>query len=73
MPKGRKPYRIPPVEKKLSLPGEVVTQVELLLADPLTGRPRHGAWSRLCTKLLRAWLAEQRRPAKNNPPEGDQT
>lgn len=47
---------IPPVEKTLSLPGNVVAEVELRLFSELEGRVPHGAWARLITGLLQDWL-----------------
>lgn len=48
-----------PSEWKLSLPSSITAPVELILSDPLTGRPKHGARARLVAKLLKEWLEEQ--------------
>lgn len=45
-----------PVEKNISLPSSIVSLVDAQLADRLTNRPPHGAYSKLVTALLRAWL-----------------
>ena len=45
-----------PVEKCISLPSSIVSLVDAQLADRLTNRPPHGAYSKLVTALLRAWL-----------------
>lgn len=52
-----------PVEWKLSLPQSVTAPVALLLTDPLTGLPKHGARARLVTQLLKEWLDNQRKSA----------
>lgn len=40
------------------IPSSLADRIDLLLADPLTGRTRHGAKSKLITRLLREWLAQ---------------
>ena len=60
MTTGRKTLHDRPTEWKLSLPSSVASEVALFLADPLTGRPRHGARAQLVTQLLRRWLEEQK-------------
>ena len=57
--RGRKAKADRPVEWKISVPESVVAPVSLLLSDPLTGRPAHGARSQLVTRLLREWLMQQ--------------
>lgn len=57
--RGRKPHADPPTEWKVSLPTSIAAKVELLLTDPYTGKPEHGARSRLLTALLTQWLEEQ--------------
>ena len=61
MPKGKRARLDKPREWKLSLPSSVAIPVELLLSNPLTGKPAHGARARLITKLLREWLSSQRK------------
>jgi len=63
MPRGKKKLLDPPVEWKLSLPQSVTAPVSLLLSNPLTGLPKHGARSRLVTRLLQDWLDEQAKGA----------
>lgn len=58
--KGRRPKLDRPVHKRTHIPESVLNEVEILLADPLTGRPRHGAFSALVTMLLKQWLTTQR-------------
>lgn len=55
MAKPRLPYLR--TDLKLSLPAAVVAEVDLLLEDPLTRKPRYGAKSRLITALLKDWIA----------------
>lgn len=71
MPRGKKAKTDRPHEWKLSLPSSVVAPIELILADPLTGRPKHGARARLVTSLLREWLEKQRGGAIQLAPEED--
>lgn len=63
--RGRKPYSVPPVEWNVSLDGSIAAQVELLLSDPLTGRPRHGARAKLINQLLADWLERQKKQLDN--------
>lgn len=55
----RKPLTDRPTEWKLSIPSSLAARIELRLVDPLTGKPKHGARSRLVNELLRAWLSQQ--------------
>lgn len=55
MPRPRKTDR--PIDKKLSLRGSVVNEIDAQLADPLTGKPRYGAWAELVESLLRKWAS----------------
>lgn len=43
---------------KLSMPAPTVAKLDLLFEDPLTGRPKYGARSRLIDALLRRYFAE---------------
>jgi hypothetical protein len=47
-------------EWKLSLHAAVAAEVDLLLEDPLTRKPKYGARSRLIEALLDNWLSQQR-------------
>ena len=58
LPRPRSPYLR--ADYKLSLPAALVAEVDLLLEDPLTKRPRYGAKSKLVEALLRSWLAGMR-------------
>lgn len=68
---GKKPHADPPVNWKLSLPQSVTAPVALILSDPLTGLPKHGARSKLIEQLLREWLAKQAKGAIREAPEKD--
>lgn len=46
----------PPVEVRVNIPESVLAEVDLRLFDPLRGRIRYGARSKLVTRLLRSWL-----------------
>lgn len=53
-----KPQRVDrPVEKSISLPRSLTTQVDLLLYSELEARVPHGAWAKLVEQLLRQHLA----------------
>lgn len=56
--KPRKPYIR--ADWKLSLPAALAGEVDLMLEDPLTRKPRYGARARLIEAMLRRWIAEQR-------------
>jgi hypothetical protein len=43
---------------KLSLPAPTVARLDLLFEDPLTGRPKYGARSKLIDALLRRYYAD---------------
>ena len=44
-----------PMDKKLTLRTSVVKEIDSQLADPLTGKPRYGAWTELVESLLNEW------------------
>lgn len=56
---GKKKNTDRPVFWNLSLPTSVIAPVELLLSDPMTGKPKHGARAKLVAQLLREWLEKQ--------------
>lgn len=45
-----------PMDKKLSLRTSIVKEIDSQLADPLTGKPRYGAWTELVESLLQEWM-----------------
>ena len=64
MPKrGRKSNIDPSIRRHVYLRESIVGPVELILANPLTGKPEFGALSSLMNELLAEWLAKQK---KNN-------
>ncbi len=62
MTAGRRPRKDRPVYKRINIPESVCNEVEILLANPLTGEPRYGVWGHLVTQLLKDWLETKRRP-----------
>jgi hypothetical protein len=54
---GRPPKTIRPVLKHISLPEDLVANVELALFSQALGRVPLGAWQQLLEGLLREWLA----------------
>ncbi len=65
MARGRPQLSDPPIEWKISLPSSVAAQIELHLLDPLSGKPKHGARSKLITRLLRTWIKSQQLQGTN--------
>ena len=49
----------PTVAMKIYFPLSVAARLEHRLMDPIQGKPRYAARSRLVTKLCRDWLASQ--------------
>ena len=68
---GKKKLADRPVDWKISLPTAVTAPVALILSDPLTGLPKHGARSKLIESLLREWLVKQAKGAIQLAPEED--
>jgi hypothetical protein len=72
---GRPPNATPTVPWELRIPETLAAEVTLLLYDPLLCRPRVGARSDLCNRLLREWVERQRKatPPSTTPfSEGEQ-
>lgn len=55
----RPPKAIRPVEKSVSLPQDLVLQVDLILFSPLEGKVPFAAWQRYLEGLIRRDLAER--------------
>lgn len=66
---GRKPNAVPTIDWKCYVPVNIAAQVDLLLTDPLTGKPKLGARSELVTKLLIRWLNEVKARQPSTPPQ----
>jgi len=64
--RGRKPHTDPPIEWKVSIPQSIAAPVELILTDALTGKPKHGARSKLIAELLNHWLVSQALPNRTD-------
>lgn len=62
MPYPKKTDR--PKQVLVSIPTSLLVEVDLYLHDPFTGKPRYGARSKLIERLLRGWVAEQRKQLK---------
>lgn len=50
---GRPKKIIPSIEKKISIPEDLVARVDLSLWSELEGKVPHGAWSRYISGLIR--------------------
>lgn len=59
MPRGRKPHVDPPTTFTINLPSSLAGKLELLLYDPISGKPKYGGRSQLVQELLRKWVDEQ--------------
>lgn len=60
---ARPPKAVKSVTKELSLPPEIVAQVDLELYSELEGRVPHAAWQKLLTSLLGSWLEARKTTA----------
>ena len=58
---ARPPRAIRPVEKKVSLPEDIVGRIDLELFSDFEGKVPHGAWSRLLGELLHSHLVRAER------------
>lgn len=47
-------------EIKVSIAATIAAEIDLLLSDPLTGKPKYGARATLVSALLENWLAKQK-------------
>ena len=56
--------REPPVKIGIVLPAPLARQIKLILLDPAKGRTQYGKLSGLIQRLLKEWLAEQRKAVK---------
>lgn len=60
MPRGKKKLLEPTISWEVQVPRSLSCEAELLLTDPLTGKVKYGAKSKLLNSLLRDWLEQQR-------------
>jgi hypothetical protein len=65
MSRGRKRHVDRPVKWTLNIRESLAGQVAVLLSDPVTGKPKAGARSKLINRLLAEWLEEQKRKYEN--------
>lgn len=68
MTRGRKPHADTPVKFMISFPGTLCAELELLLYDPVLGKPKYGGRSALIQQLVREWVDKQKLAA--HPPSG---
>jgi hypothetical protein len=47
------------IDWKICLPATLAGRVEHLLMNPITGKPKYGARSKLIEELLSGWVREQ--------------
>lgn len=52
----------------VSIPESVVSEVKIILHDPVTNRVKYGKMSEVITGLLRDWVEEQRKIPKSSEP-----
>lgn len=60
---GRPQHTDPPVIWEISLPRSLTQKIEILLTDPLTGKTRYGARSKLIESLLLSYISSLSPPA----------
>lgn len=58
MPRPRNPYLR--ADWKICLPAPLAAEIDLMLEDPLTRKPKYGARSKLIEQLLSQWSASVR-------------
>jgi hypothetical protein len=58
---GRKPLAIPRERVSIFVSQDILAEVKLILADPLSGQARWGGWTNLVDGLLREWVDKQRK------------
>lgn len=56
---ARPRHEVRKVGLKIRIPEPLYQQIHLLLLDPMRGRVRNGAWTRLSTELYQRWVNEQ--------------
>ena len=56
-----------PIAVNISIPADLLNEVDLLLIDPFRGKPKYGARSQLITGLLVSWLEQQKDTADVRP------
>ena len=57
----------PSVSRHVNIRQTISARVDLLLMDPVKGRPRYGAFSSLVEQLLSKHLQEQENAGSGNP------
>ena len=67
MSRGRRPSAVPSVRWVAYIPADVAAKVELILTNPVRGKPNYGERGELMTALLQKWLKEQQTPAEEPP------
>lgn len=58
MPRPRNPYLR--ADWKICLPAPLAAEIDLMLEDPLTRKPKYGARSKLIESLLSEWIERGR-------------
>ena len=59
------------IDRKFSIPEELLLRVEYRLLNPLRNKPAYGARSALICSLLAKWLQEQEEQEKPIPAKAD--
>lgn len=66
MPRARR--TVPSAQKLIRIDSELLGKIELLMIDPMTAKPKMGAFSALVERLLRNWLEQEIRQYQNHYP-----
>lgn len=56
---ARKPKFDRPRDRHISIPTSLDNRVVEKIKDPVTGKPKTGAYSKLVERLIRQWLDEE--------------
>jgi len=58
MPRGKKPLDIPKRELRLFIPEYLYNEIQVLLLDPFTMKPKYGEISKVGERLFTHWVKE---------------
>lgn len=73
MSRGRKPHTDPPIPLKIYLPKSMVEELDLMMYDPLRGKPTYGMRSQFIQNLVRQWFNNLRSKNDLRPSQADST
>jgi hypothetical protein len=68
---GRPAYTTPRVTRLIGFNKDLFDEVQTIIRDPFSGKPKWGSLPQLVNMLLAEWLEKQRKQLGNNHPELD--